>query len=284
MWTSISKSSSSNEDENENNNKETMRKIFFALVGTVVCLLTSCFGEPGGYNRYPAYVLIDKAESSVSLIDFYEGKKYVKFENLNKPEHLATFNLQDATIALAFMHFEYDETFEKTATIVEAKKENILPITNVTPNDSLQPIISLLPLINYSNNTQLPAPAWVNSGYLTVQPAIRTTKVDKYFLMPEKVANDTLYLKLAASYSYEKGADLCDDPLFYDLRTLRDTANTDTELRAKMREALAAIEQHKRDSMCIALTGQWLHENGSIYGKDTIKTFCYFSNYFKCDF
>lgn len=261
-----------------------MKKILFALTGAIVCLLTSCFGEPGGWEKFPAFVLIEKSPESVSLIDFYEGQKYVKFENLNKPEHLATFNLEDATIAQAFLQFEYDESFEQTATIAEAQKMDILPITNATPTDSLQPIISLLPLINYSNNTQLPAPAWINNGYLTVQPTIRTTKVDKYFLMPEKVANDTLYLKLAASYSYEKGADLCDDPLFYDLRTLRDTANTDTELRAKMREALAAIEQHKRDSMCIALTGQWLHENFNYQGKDTIKTFCYFSNYFKCNF
>ncbi len=261
-----------------------MNKIFFALACTAVCLLTSCFGEPGGWQEFPAYVLIDKTPSSVSLIDFYEGHKYVKFENLNKPEHLATFNLEDATMAHAYIHFEYDESYDQTATIVDAKKVDILPMTNVTPTDSLQPISSFLSLINYRNNTQLPSPVWVNSGYLTIHPTFRTTKVDKYFLMPEKVVNDTLYLNFAASYSYEKEANEYDKALFYDLRTLRDTNNTDAGLRAKMREALIAIEQHKRDSMCIALTGQWIHENFNYQGKDTVKTFCYFSNYFKCDF
>ena len=258
-----------------------MKKILFTLACAVVCLLTSCFGDPGSFIQYPAYVLIDNTQESVSFIDFYENKKYVKFENLNKPEHLGTFNLQDATIALAFMNFEYDGAYNLTATVLEAKKMDIRPITNLTPSDSLQPLLGLQSLINYNYGTELPSPIWVNNGYLTMCPSFRTSKVDKYFLMPEKVVNDTLYFNIAASYEKETN-EYYDETLFYDLRTLRNTANTDAELRAKMENALDAIKQ--RDSMCIALKGQWIHENGSTQGKDTIKTFCKFSNYFKCDF
>ena len=260
-----------------------MKKISLALACVIVCLLTSCFGEPGGWTEFPAYVLIDDDAASVSLIDFYDGKKYIKFENLNKREHLATFQLEDARVAQVQMHFEYDESFEQTATALGARKVDILPMTNATPTDSLQPLAGLLPLINYQNNTYLSTLVCVNDGYLMMSPGVCASQADKYFLMPEKVVNDTLYLSLAASYQTDTD-EFDNEDIFYDLRTLSDTANTDTALRAKMREALNAIKEHKNDSMLIMLKYGEIEYNFNHMGGDTIRTRYKSSNYFKCNF
>lgn len=261
-----------------------MKKISFALIGAIVCLLTSCFGEPGGHQKFPAYVLIDKTPSSVSLIDFYDGQKYVKFENLNKPEHLATFNLEDARIALAGISLEYDEAYNLTATIINdtnwTKKVDIIPMTNVTPTDSLQPLKGLMPL--FDKYTYTPT-VCVRDGYLNVYPITPSAEVKGYFLMPEKVVSDTLYFSLSASYEEQKNYSYR-EILFYDLRTLRDTANTDSDLRAKMREALNAIEQHRNDSMLIGIKYEEIEYNFNYLGKDTIRTKYHFGNYFKCNF
>ena len=255
-----------------------MRKILFALVGTVVCLLTSCFGEPGGYYEEPYYVIVDTTSSPISFVEFYQGNKYGNFTNLRENEQLAAFNLKNAPVAFVRLQFNYDESYTLTSSVLEAHKADIQPVTNSIPTDSLQPLLDLSSLYNLSSSV-----VWGRNGYLSVCPIIPSSKAGKFYLMPEKTKNDTLYFNLAASYE-EKKTSASYSCIFYDLRTLRDTVNASPELKEKMKEMLDAMEQHNRDSICVVLKYGKVEYNFNHLGKDTIRTKHRISNHFKSDF
>ena len=67
----------------------------------------------------------------------------------------------------------------------------------------------------------------------------------------------------------------------YDLRTLRDTAKADAEMRGKMEAMLSAMEALKKDSMRIVVTSLFdIH----YYEKDTIMEQSAMTNFFKYNF
>ena len=255
-----------------------MKKILFALVSAVVCLLTSCFGEPGGYYEESHYVVVDTTSSPISFVEFYQGNKYGNFSNLRGQEQLAAFNLENAPVAFVKLRFDYDASYTLTSSVSEAYKINPLPITNSIPTDSLQPLLMLSSL--YDLSTPI---VWVRDGYLNICPIIPSEQAEKYFLMPEKATNDTLFFNLFASYK-ENPAVASYNSLFYDLRTLSNTANASPELKDKMTEMLTAMEQHRRDSMCVVLKYGEKEYNLNYLGNDTVKARRHISNYFRCDF
>ena len=255
-----------------------MKKILFALASMVVCLLTSCFGEPGGYHEEPYYVVVDTTSSPISFVEFYQGNKYSNFTNLRGQEQLAAFNLENAPVAFVKLRFDYDETYTLTSSVLEAFKMDLLPVTKSIPTDSLQPLLMLSSLYNLNSPI-----VWGRDGYLSICPIIPSSQTEKFFLMPEKAMNDTLFFNLSASYK-ENSAAASYSSLFYDLRTLSDTAKASPELKAKMAEMLAAIEEHRRDSICVVLKYGEKEYNFNYLGKDTVRTRHHISNYFKCDF
>ena len=255
-----------------------MKKILFALASTVVCLLTSCFGEPGGYHEESYYVIVDTTSSPISFVEFYQGNKYGNFSNLRGQEQLTTFNIENAPVAFVKLRFDYDESYTLTSSVSEAYKISPLPITNSIPTDSLQPLLMLSSL--YDLSTPI---VWVRDGYLSVCPIVPSEQAEKYFLMPEKATNDTLFFNLFASYK-ENPAVASYNSLFYDLRTLSNTSNASPELKDKMTEMLTAMEQHRRDSMCVVLKYGEKEYNFNYLGNDTVRTRYHISNYFKCNF
>lgn len=256
-----------------------MKKISLALIGAIVCLLTSCFGEIGEYHEYWYYATIESTPTSVSLREYYTGDKFSKIENLQYPEHLGTFKLEDAPIALVKIGVDIDAAYNQKLSLLEAYKVEISSITHEVPT-AIQPLSSLVPVFESFNYYPT---VWVQKGYLNVCPNIPAQEAGQFYLTPEKVKNDTLIFRLDASYKEDASVPSSKN-LFYDLRTLRDTANTDSDLRAKMREALNAIEQHRNDSMLIGIKYEEIEYNFNYLGKDTIRTKYHFGNYFKCNF
>lgn len=252
------------------------KKILLSLACILTLTLTSCFKEPGAFSEFWQYVYIDTISNPVAFKGFYTGETYTRFENLRDPEQLEAFNLKDASLALVYMRFDIDASYKQTLTLLEGRKIEVYPTTSTMPTDSLQPVLGFSPIVEYEN-------IWVNNGYMNICPTIPTEGTGKYYLIPEKVVNDTLFLSLAATYK-EAPSNLREDLIFYDLRTLRDTTHADPELRTKMREMSTAIEQHRAGSMVIALTSRDIDYNFNYQGKDTIRTVQYWSNTFKCDF
>lgn len=253
-----------------------MKKTFFALACTVVCLLTSCFGEPGVYEELPAYVIVDTTSSEISFTEFYQGTKYKGFTNLREPGQLSSLNIENAPIAFVKLRFEYDESYTVTKTVLAGAKADISSVTNITPTDSLQPVLLLSSLYDIRYSV-----VWVRDGYLSVCPITPSSKTGKYYLIPEKTVNDTLYFNFSASYEENKQGSAYMN-LFYDLRTLKDTTQTAPELRTKMREMLTVLED--KDSVCIALKYEEIEYDFNYLGKDTVRTKYHFSNYFNCNF
>lgn len=253
-----------------------MKKTLFALACTAVCLLTSCFGEPGGYEEFPAYVIVDTTSSEVSFTEFYQGTKYKGFTNLREPGQLSSLNIENTPIAFVKLRHEYDESYRVTKTVLSGVKANISSVTNVTPTDSLQPILLLSSLYDIGYSA-----VWVREGYLSVCPITPSSETGEYYLVPEKTVNDTLYFNFSASYEENKRGSAYEN-LFYDLRTLKDTTQATPELRTKMREMLTVLEE--KDSACIALKYEEIEYNFNYLGKDTVRTKYRFSNYFYCNF
>ena len=257
-----------------------MKKILFALACIATLTLGSCFEEPGSYREFWQYVIVDTTSTPISLKGFYMGEKYSGFTNLRYPEQLATFNIDDTPLAGVNIRIDVDASYKQTLTMLSGYRLNVSAITNVTPADSLQPLLSLMPLIDYNYYTPT---LWVREGYLNVAPITPSSQAGSYYLMPEKVANDTLFFKLAATYKENKNT-YSYKSLFYDLRTLRDSTKADPELRAKMREAAVAIDQHRNDSMYIVLTHEEIIYDFNHLGKDTIVIAKDITNRFSCDF
>ena len=100
--------------------------------------------------------------------------------------------------------------------------------------------------------------------------------------MPEKVVKDSLFFNLTATYEENPEKEYYEYIHCYDLRTLRNTADADTELRDKMKDVLAAMKEN--DSVRIFVTGKFIDYNYNYQGKDTIRTINHVSNYFKYNF
>lgn len=285
MWTNISRSSSSddNEDENENNNKRTMKKILFALVGVATMMLTSCFEDIGSSytSTFARVVTIDTTSTPIKLIADCTGEVFKGISNLQHVEDLEQFGLSDVDRAEVYMQLDVDASYKQTLTMLQANKIDILAVTNTEITDAQRPFLTWHE--KHLGGGYTPA-AWVSGSYLNVVPVIPAGKPGKYFLTADHVKGDTLYFKLSASYNEDKSKKLLDYLQCFDLRTLRDTANAAPEQRAKMREVLTAMDAHRKDSMRIALTGEFIEYNFNYQGKDTIVTDGYLTNYFKYNF
>ena len=99
-----------------------MKKIFFAIACTVLCLLTSCFGEPGSVSEFWQVVTIDKTQTPVSFNGYYTGETFTNFSNLKQPHQLGAFLLEDAQLALVKMKLEVDASYKSTLSVVEGQK------------------------------------------------------------------------------------------------------------------------------------------------------------------
>ena len=259
-----------------------MKKILFALVGALT--LTSCLKDTG-YSRTEygtTIVTIDTMTSPISFKNFYTGQVYKNVVELQYPEDLEKFKLRDSQLAYLSLRFDTDAAYRQTITALAGEPVELSAITNITPVFSQQPLLSLYPLVDYGTYTPT---VLVRDGYMGVCPIIPSKQAGACYLMPEKVGNDTLYFKLTASYKEDKEAKSY-KTLFYDLRTLRDTANADAELRIKMTEALNALTEQRGDSMYIALMYGELNYTFNAQGKDTtiIKDKIDISNFFEYNF
>ena len=257
-----------------------MKKILFALVGVATMMLTSCFENTG--NSYTAtfsrIVTIDTTSEPVKFIADYTGEVFKGIENLKYPEQLGNFGLGDACRADIHVQLHVDDSYKQTLTMLEAREISILPVTNQTPTDSLQPFLG------WAEVPYIDPIVWVSNGYLNVIPIIPSEKAGKYYLTPEKAVNDTLYFNFAAAYEEDASKGYRDQIQCYDLRTLRDTAEADAELRGKMREILETMKQHQADSMRIVLVGDFIEYNFNHLNEDTVRTLGCFTNYFKYNF
>lgn len=247
-----------------------MKKILFALVCALTMMLTSCF-ENTGYSQsetFWQYVTIDSSQTmmevTVKLIADYPHEEYTP-DNLKYPEQLEQFGLADARRAHVQLNFQYGDTKKPTLTLLQAQKIDVQSVANTLPQDSLQHLLGLQQ--QYQGYTYV----WVSEGYLSTTPVIPSASTGKYRLTAEKATGDTLYLKLSASYEKNDKMAYYDKLQSFDLRTLCDTIGADEEMLVKMREVIAAMENHRTDSMRIVLLGDYLTK--SLYtGKDTIVT------------
>ena len=259
-----------------------MKKILFALVCALTFTLTSCLKE-GGYSstQYATTIVtIDTTTTPISFKDFYTGQVFKNIVELQYPEDLEKFKLGGAKIAYLSIRVDTDAAYKQTITALGGEKVDPLALTHTTPTESLKPFTSLLPLVDYGTYTPT---VLVREGYLNVCPIIPSSKSGTCYLMPEKVGNDTLFFNLKASYQEDKEARSYKS-LFYDLRTLRDTAQADAELRTKMTEVLNALTEQRGDSMYIALMYDEITYNVNHQGKDTIKARIDISNFFEYNF
>lgn len=255
-----------------------MKKTLFALAGVLTLALTSCFeGTGSSYtSTISRVVTIDTLSSPVKLVADYTGEKFNKFINLRTPEQLAQFDLEDALRAEVLMQVYVDESYTQTWTMLQGKKIDILPVANKVPTDSLKPMTGwqLYPL----GGTAFKPQVWISDRYLNVLPVIPSGKAGKYYLMPDSVVSDTLHFTLKASYDTDESKSYYEGIKCFDLSTLCDTANADTEMSAKMKNLWSAMEQHRNDSMTIVLTSLFdIH----YYQKDTIMEQSAITNHFR---
>ena len=260
-----------------------MKKILFALVSAATMMLTSCF-ENTGFQRteyFSRIVTIDTTSTPIRFIADGTGEVFKGVRNLKYPEQLADFDLEGVRRADVYMRYDVDDSYKQTFNMVEAREIDILPVTNQLPADSQQPFLAWASMPSFYCIEPL---VWVNDGYLNVIPVIPSKKAGKYHLTPEKVVNDTLYFNFAATYEEDATTIYRDQLQCYDLRTLRDTAEADDELRGKMSEVLNAMKQHQADSMRIILVGEFIEYNFNHLNEDTVRTLGIVTNYFKYDF
>ena len=137
-----------------------MKKILFALAATLT--LGSCFEEPGTYSEFWQYVIVDTTSTPVSFKGFYLGEEYSGFTNLKYPEQLAAFNIEDTPLAGIKIRIDIDASYKQTLTMLSGYSLEVSSITSTMPTDSLQPLSSLFPVINY-NNYYTPT-LWVRDG------------------------------------------------------------------------------------------------------------------------
>lgn len=256
-----------------------MKKILFALICALTLTLSSCFdGTRSSYTTsFSRIVTIDTTSSSVKFVADYTGEELKGFTNLTYPEQLSQFGLEEALRAEVLMQLHIDESYKSMLTMLQGKKIDIHPVTNKTPVDSLMPLSGWwnIPL----NGTGLMTVVWVSDRFLNVRPEVPSAKAGKFYLIPDSVVSDTLHFSLKASYEPAAAKPYYyEDIQCYDLRTLCDTANADAALRAKMRNMLTAMEEHRNDSMQIVLTALFdIH----YYEKDTIMAQSAMTNYFR---
>lgn len=255
-----------------------MKKILFALAGVLTLALTACFdGTGSSYTQsFSRVVTIDTTQSSVELIADYTEEVFKNFTNLKYTEQLAQFGLEDAQRAEVLMQVHVDASYTQTLTMLQGEKIDIQPTTNKMPTDSLKPLTGWqqYPL----GGTTFTPTVWVSDRYLNVLPVIPSSKAGKYYLMPDSAVSDTLYFSLKASYETDESKSYYERIQCFDLSTLCDTANADTDLRAKMKNLWSAMERHRSDSMRIVLTSLFdIH----YYQKDTIMEQSSLTNYFR---
>ena len=261
-----------------------MKKILFALVGVIAMAFTSCMPESGHSYSIPYIRLttIDTTTTPIKFIADYTGEVFEDMVNLRTPKDLETFDLKHARRAEILVRLDVDFSNQATLMMIDAREIAVYPITNMVPTEQQMPLLNLhtYPL----GGTTLKPQVWVSNGYLNVLPMVPSKKSASYYLTPEKAVNDSLFFTLTASYEVDSLKTFLEDIHSYDLRTLRDTANASPELREKMKEMLVAMEQHRGDSMIVAITGDFVRYNFNYQGKDTIETRTYLTNYFKYDF
>lgn len=256
-----------------------MKKILFALAGALTLALTACMEDTGSRytSTFSRIVTIDDAGSSVRFIADYTGEVFSNFENLKYTEQLGEFGLTDARRAEIYMKLDVDASYHQTLTMLQAQKIDVQAITNKDiPEASM-------PFVGWQEKPLLPT-IWVSKGYLNVIPQIPAAQSGKYYLTADSVAGDTLYFDLNATYDRNDSQRLIDNLQCYDLRTLKDTADADPELRVKMRNVLEAMRLHRNDSVRIALTGEFVKYNYNYQGRDTVVAVSYVTNYFKLNF
>lgn len=258
-----------------------MKKILFTLACVLTLALSSCLDDTGSSYTFPylRVVTIDTTSSPIRLIADCTGEVFKNIENLKYTEHLEQFGLSNATRAEVYIQLDVDASYNQKLTLIQADRIDPQPVTIQEITETTRPFLAYLqkPLGVGFNPT-----AWVSGHYLNVVPIIPSSQTGKYYLVADRVAGDTLFLNLKASYNEDKSKKLIDYLQCYDLRTLQDTADASPEWRAKMKEILDGIELHRRDSMRIALIGDFIQYN--YQGKDTIRTADHITNYFRCNF
>lgn len=254
------------------------------MAAVMTLALTSCFEGTGYHREYylPRVATVETHNGSVKFTADYTGEVFTDKDltNLKDASQLAQFGLADAKRAELGIRLVVDNEFKQTVTLEKAQKIDVQSVTNTTPTDSMKPFLSWMQKPLFDNYAPI---VWVADGYLNVVPVIPSDEAGKYFLTAEKAVNDTLYLRLGATYTPNANRLGREDKLqCFDLRTLKDTADADQEQRAKMIEVLEAIKQHKNDSMRVVLTGRfnWTKING----KDTIGDMKAITDYFNCKF
>lgn len=259
-----------------------MKKISLALIGAIVCLLTSCLSEPNyGYSiSYNRVATIDTLTPTVSFKADYTGELFDNITNLKTPEELEMFELRGATRAEILVRLDVDASYKASLLMLDAKKIDILPVTNKFPTTEQMPLLGFqnFPL----GGTSFTPTVWVSNGYLNVLPVVPSESSATYYFMPDKVVNDSLFFNLTATYEENPKKEYYEYIHSYDLRTLRDTGNADPELSNKMKEVLTAMKEN--DSVRIFVTGKFIDYDYNHLGKDTIRTISHITNYFKYDF
>ena len=260
-----------------------MKKILFALAGALTLALTACMEDTGSRytSTFSRIVTIDDASSTVKFIADYTGEEFSKFENIKYTEQLGEFGLSDARRAEIYMKLDVDASYYQTLTLLQAQKIDVQVVTNKKITEETMPFVGWQQKPLSGNYTPT---VWVSNGYLNVTPQVPSNQSGKYYLTADSVAGDTLFFNLNASFHRDDSQKLIDYLQCYDLRTLRDTADADPELRVKMREVLDAMKQHRNDSMRIVLTGDFIVYNYNYQGRDTIVSNGHITNYFKCNF
>lgn len=255
-----------------------MKKNLFALACILTLTLTSCFeGTGSSYtSTFSRVVTIDTLSSPIKFVADYTNELFSNFTNLRTTEQLEQFGLRGAQRAEVIIQLDVDASYNQTLTLQQGRGINILPVANKVPADNLKPMIGWqqYPL---GGTTYMPT-VWISGRYLNVLPVIPSNDPGKYYLVPDSAVSDTLHFSLKASYEANETKSYYENIQCFDLSTLCDTTNADTELRAKMKNLWSAMERHRADSMRIVLTGLFdIH----YYQKDTIMTQSAITNYFR---
>lgn len=259
-----------------------MRKILFALMGIATLAMTSCLPDPGYHYsvNYSRVTTIDTTSSPIKFIADYTGEVFKGITNLKTTDELSMFNLEGAKRAEILVQFTVDDSYKSTLLMLDAREIAVRPITNKTPTEPQKPMLGFqqFPL----GGTSLAPTVWVSDGYLNVLPVVPSEKSATYHFTPEKVRSDSLFFNLTATYEENSKKEYYEYIHCYDLRTLRDTANADEELRNKMSAALTAMKEN--DSVRIFVTGNFIEYNYNRQNKDTIRTISHATNFFKYNF
>ena len=258
-----------------------MKKIFFALALALTLGLSSCWETPtniytGSFSRV---VTIDTTDATVKLVADYTGEVFKDLTNLKYTEQLSQFGLASARRAEVMMQVEVNDMYEQKFTMLYGRPINIQRVSNTVPTEALHPLSGwqLYPL----GGTEYTPAVWVHDGYLNILPVIPSLTAGRYYLTPDSAVSDTLHFSLKAGYTPSAANMFYENIQCYDLRTLRDTAKADAEMRGKMEAMLSAMDALKKDSMRIVVTSLFdIH----YYEKDTIMEQSAMTNFFKYNF